>query len=502
MAAGPSNISKLIEEEPKLSDTELLQAVGKELPEINIDTSSDESRDHYLPESEVTHEEVKSGFSQLFESIRSKFKSDSPNISQVGLQPSRSDITPTSTPKIKFDNLEYAIEARRKNEHIIENQQESSYVVEQSSKLSPLNIEDPNIKNLASSSDLFNATADLFDNEDDDVLQSTEDLTSNKKGISYHEIGDKEKLQEIIEENSKLDSETFTQKVKEAFPEYNEEGYREEFMKAIDQLIDEEKTPQAQEKSKKEFIETDLKELEKIAGSSDTKDIKNAVRENYTVNKLLKEVKSKASSLFKSEAETIDVESDEPDIDSLTKLIGKGKSLDTFEDLPLKHKEAFEKAAAKIKPDELLEKLSGVSNYKEDTFTNHLVCINVDESLEQISINNPGLSKQETIEKLISENPLHKNEIFELISKNVDKHLSNWKDNMSEEDFNKAMTKLGKEDLSDLQSLSEKRSIDQIKTLTSVNRSHNRLLNEIKSKASKSSFNTEQVGHDETNPFE
>lgn len=101
MAAGPSNISKLIEEEPKLSDTELLQAVGKELPEINIDTSSDESRDHYLPESEVTHEEVKSGFSQLFESIRSKFKSDSPNISQVGLQPSRSDITPTSTPKIK-----------------------------------------------------------------------------------------------------------------------------------------------------------------------------------------------------------------------------------------------------------------------------------------------------------------------------------------------------------------------------------------------------------------
>lgn len=365
-----------------------------------------------------------------------------------------------------------------------------------------MNIEDPNIKNLASSSDLFNATADLFDNEDDDVLQSTEDLTSNKKGISYHEIGDKEKLQEIIEENSKLDSETFTPKVKEAFPEYNEEGYREEFMKAIDQLIDEEKTPQAQEKSKKEFIETDLKKLEKIAGSSDTKDIKNAVRENYTMNKLLKEVKSKASSLFKSEAETMDVESDEPDIDSLTKLIGKGKSLDTFEDLPLKHKEAFEKAAAKIKPDELLEKLSGVSNYKEDTFTNSLVCRNVDESLEQISINNPGLSKQETIEKLISENPLHKNEIFELISKNVDKHLSNWKDNLSEEDFNKAMIKLRQEDLTDLQSLSGKRSIDQIKTLTSVNKSHNRFLNEIKSKASKSSFNTEQVGHDDNNPFE
>jgi hypothetical protein len=50
------------------------------------------------------------------------------------------------------------------------------------------------------------------------------------------------------------------------------------------------------------------------------------------------------------------------------------------------------------------------------------------------------------------------------------------------------MKQLAKEDLKDLQELAESRTIDQIKTLRSTNKSHSNLLESIKSKASKSSI--------------
>jgi len=48
------------------------------------------------------------------------------------------------------------------------------------------------------------------------------------------------------------------------------------------------------------------------------------------------------------------------------------------------------------------------------------------------------------------------------------------------------MKQLAKEDLKEMQSLSENRSIDKIKTLRSVNRSHNNLLESIKNRTNKS----------------
>jgi hypothetical protein len=67
----------------------------EQLPQIEIDSASDESMDHYFKERAVTQEEVKSGFSSLFDSIKNKKKTSvtsSPEIAQVGLQPS---INPT-----------------------------------------------------------------------------------------------------------------------------------------------------------------------------------------------------------------------------------------------------------------------------------------------------------------------------------------------------------------------------------------------------------------------
>ena len=75
----------------------------------------------------------------------------------------------------------------------------------------------------------------------------------------------------------------------------------------------------------------------------------------------------------------------------------------------------------------------------------------------------------------------------------MDEQLEIWINKYSEKDFLKIKKGLQREDLNELQSLAENRTEDQIKALTSVNRSHNRFLHEIKTKASQSSFNTEQL---------
>lgn len=91
--AGPSTISQLIENEPKLDDSKLLEAIKGKLPEINIDSGSDKSMEAYFPEPKISEEDVKSRFANLWDKI-GKNKKDSPvtgspNISQVGLQPTK-----------------------------------------------------------------------------------------------------------------------------------------------------------------------------------------------------------------------------------------------------------------------------------------------------------------------------------------------------------------------------------------------------------------------------
>jgi hypothetical protein len=90
---------------------------------------------------------------------------------------------------------------------------------------------------------------------------------------------------------------------------------------------------------------------------------------------------------------------------------------------------------------------------------------------------------------LIKDNPLHKTEIFSIVSETVDNQMIYYKETLSDKNFAKLTKQLTKEDLRDLYSLDENRSVDQIKTVTSVNKSHNDLLNEIKRKASQMSVN-------------
>jgi hypothetical protein len=127
-----NNISNLIDNADNLDDTELLEAVKgtlkeqvglklditdvkpqvspQDLPKIDIDSnsSSDNSINQYFPKPDVGQEEVKSRFTNLFGQINSRRDDSnvvgSPNISQIGLQPSPSRLSPLNT-KPSISNL-------------------------------------------------------------------------------------------------------------------------------------------------------------------------------------------------------------------------------------------------------------------------------------------------------------------------------------------------------------------------------------------------------------
>jgi hypothetical protein len=157
VVGSPSNkISNLVDNADKLDDTELLEAVKgrlkenvglklditdvkpqvspQDLPKIEVD-SSNSSMEQYFPKPVVGSEDVKSRFSNLFGQINNRRNDSdvvgSPNISQIGLQPS-------------------------------------------SSRLSPLNTK-PSISNL------LEDTQALFDDDDDDLITSTVDKGKGKE---------------------------------------------------------------------------------------------------------------------------------------------------------------------------------------------------------------------------------------------------------------------------------------------------------------------------------
>lgn len=151
-----------------------------------------------------------------------------------------------------------------------------------------------------------------FPNISDETLMllSTPEGLKNREAIinnlSEHELvtyADLEKnhkvhIEEVIEETKNLDSEEVIKKLKEKFPGYkiSEEGYRESFIKAVEKEIAEGKTEEEQNKIRQEFIKTDLLELENL-NNCDVRSIRNVVRENYTHNNLLKEIKRKSSTI-------------------------------------------------------------------------------------------------------------------------------------------------------------------------------------------------------------
>ena len=211
---------------------------------------------------------------------------------------------------------------------------------------------------------------------------------------------------------------------------------------------------------------------------------KTPIEMQSSLNNMINRIKASVTSTPRVESVGL-----QPELTPLTELFDKGKNLQTLEDLKQDDKETLEKEILLIKPDDLFEKVQHLPHTNiENTYINELIIKNVDENINKMLEENPGLGKQQLIEKLIRENPLHKEKILSIVTQSVNKQWDKLESKLSEKDMLKFRKILVKEDLKELEDLGEYKTIDQIKTVSSVNKSHTSLLNEIKAKASRSSL--------------
>jgi hypothetical protein len=306
-------------------------------------------------------------------------------------------------------------------------------------------------------------------------IKKVDKIPVNLKTFSELEKEHPEIIKSIIDENTHLDPLSLSVKIKEVFPDYEDTDieYSASFMKAMEEEINSGKTQKEKDLIRKQIQEVDLIELQNTGSTSDISKIKSVIRENYTHNSLLKEIKNKYEDNNNSE---------------LNKIIDKGKNLQSLEDLTEADKERFESETLDLPTDELIDILKNRTDYAEDSYIDHIITANIDKTIKKLIKENPKGSKQELIENLIKNNPENKEKILSIVSKNMNEQIEILKNKFSEKEIRKMEKVLKREDLKELQSLAETRTEDQIRALKSVNTSHNKFLNEIKSKASQSSL--------------
>ena len=104
-----SNKINTIQEENVPIDINQIIKPTEELPKIEIDSSSssDSSKEHYFPKQELTEDEIKSGFKTINENISDNQIAGSPNLSQLGLNPTTgpSRLSPLTMSRPSLSNL-------------------------------------------------------------------------------------------------------------------------------------------------------------------------------------------------------------------------------------------------------------------------------------------------------------------------------------------------------------------------------------------------------------
>ena len=148
---------------------------------------------------------------------------------------------------------------------------------------------------------LFSSTSNQL--EDTENLFDSDSIENDDKGVTFEEgtqnLNQTEKLKitKIIKETGTYDSDIVIDKLKEIIPNFNETSYRHSFMRAMDEEISLAKTDEEKKMIIEQITQIDKYELSKLATSSNLseREIKNAVRENYTHNNLLQEIKLKTS---------------------------------------------------------------------------------------------------------------------------------------------------------------------------------------------------------------
>jgi hypothetical protein len=167
-------------------------------------------------------------------------------------------------------------------------------------------------------------------------------------------------------------------------------------------------------------------------------------------------------------------------ITPLENLIKKGTNVENINELIENDQKEILRETDNMRIDTLIEVINNVPDVNEK-FVNSLLDENIDSKLSELITDNPGISKQKAVEMFVQQYPDHKDRILIHVNRTLNRQFDYYDATLSDKE-------LQKEDLKEIQSLSEDRTVDQIKALRAVNRSHNNLLLDIKRKASKSSI--------------
>jgi hypothetical protein len=125
----------------------------------------------------------------------------------------------------------------------------------------------------------------------------TADDEKGWKDINSISEQEKTEMDKLIDSTLNLDSEKVVEKLREKFPDFKFEtdSYSKNFMKAIEAERNSGKTIEEKETIRKQIQEVDLLEIQNTGGTSNISAIRNVIRENYTHNSLLNEIKNKPS---------------------------------------------------------------------------------------------------------------------------------------------------------------------------------------------------------------
>jgi hypothetical protein len=302
-------------------------------------------------------------------------------------------------------------------------------------------------------------------------IPDSELLPNIDKTLNDYSEKEQEIIKEIVTSTKNLDSTNVIDLIKEKFPDYNESTYRQSFLNAMVEEIASGKTDSEKESIKTDIINADLSEIENLRDRSDLKALKNAVNENYTVGSIMNEIKTKASSI------------------KLKEIIDKSKKLENLDDVSLFN---LKVEAENTTPDILIANLLELPTQGDNSYINDLLDRSVKYNVDKILDENPGIRKNKVVEKLLEQNPEHKDKILYFMKETYSKRIEDISSNLNEKQNKRLLKILAKEDLEDLQLLKENRSIDQIKAVTIINSSHNSLLHDIKHKASLRSIKSKE----------
>ena len=163
------------------------------------------------------------------------------------------------------------------------------------------NLSEETIQKLSSAEVLRNRAAIINDLPLDELKITQTSLIDNAakdwKNISQMNKQETSEMDKIIKNTLNLDSGKVIEKLQEKFPDFKFDvnSYSQSFMKATEEEINSGKTIEEREAIRKQIQAIDLVEIQNTGGTSNISAIRNVIRENYTHNSLLNEIKNKPS---------------------------------------------------------------------------------------------------------------------------------------------------------------------------------------------------------------